>query len=379
MDPAEKLSRAKDILVLKYPFFASIVFRFELRASAACQTGYTDGTAIFYSPGWIDSLSPGETATFLAHLALHFALQHHLRRGNREHNRWNVAADHVVNLILKKDGFQLPRWAYCDRKFEGMDAETVYRHVYGGRGIFPIQIGADHDPGGCGGVRDYPVPAGDPRAEEKIRAAEKLCRKMLEGAAAEARAAGNVPAHLERPPAETRKETIDWKRVLAEFLDETVGGDYTWKAPNPRYLPSGVYLPSHGRERTGRVAVYIDTSGSVGSEEMTRIISEVHGIASACSVAVTVVYADCRVAGHREILPGDDPPRLRPRGGGGTDYRPAFEWAEAECLDPACAVYLTDGFCSTFPDREPDYPVLWALTEESSGFKPPWGGVMEVK
>ena len=50
-----------------------------------------------------------------------------------------------------------------------------------------------------------------------------------------------------------------------------------------------------------------------------------------------------------------------PLGGGGTRFEPVFDHiaADTEHDTPECLIYLTDGLGS-FPDREPDYPVLWA-------------------
>ena len=48
---------------------------------------------------------------------------------------------------------------------------------------------------------------------------------------------------------------------------------------------------------------------------------------------------------------------------------------EKEGIEPECVVYLTDGYCDTFPEKEPDFPVLWILTEDHD-FNPPFGEVI---
>lgn len=45
-------------------------------------------------------------------------------------------------------------------------------------------------------------------------------------------------------------------------------------------------------------------------------------------------------------------------GGGGTDFRPVFEYIEENDLRPDALVYLTDGY-GDFPERRPNYDVLW--------------------
>jgi len=55
--------------------------------------------------------------------------------------------------------------------------------------------------------------------------------------------------------------------------------------------------------------------------------------------------------------------RLEPKGGGGTDFRPAFEWVAENDFAPACLIHLTDLCCDSFPET-PEYPVLW-VTDSS--------------
>ena len=63
------------------------------------------------------------------------------------------------------------------------------------------------------------------------------------------------------------------------------------------------------------------------------------------------------------------------KGGGGTDFRPPFEYVEREGITPACLIYLTDGY-GPFPQNPPPYPVLWAMTTD---VVPPWGEYVKVE
>ena len=56
-------------------------------------------------------------------------------------------------------------------------------------------------------------------------------------------------------------------------------------------------------------------------------------------------------------------------GGGGTDFRPLFEWVAAEQLRPDLLVYFTDAE-GEFPEYAPDYPVLWLVKGKAPV---PWG------
>ena len=111
-----------------------------------------------------------------------------------------------------------------------------------------------------------------------------------------------------------------------------------------------------------RVFLAVDTSGSVGGKEMAHFLGEVQAILGAYPhLEATLYYADAACYGPYELTSSSDLPK--PRGGGGTDFRPFFQTIERE-LDGSqqgVCVYLTDGY-GTFPSSSPSLPVLWVLS-----------------
>lgn len=185
---------------------------------------------------------------------------------------------------------------------------------------------------------------------------------------------GSLPAELQREIKEILDPQLPWKEVLARFLTEHVRNDYEWTRPNPRYIQGRLYLPSLGGQQLGEVVVFIDNSGSISAQQQTEMVLECLGILAAYKTKLTVVFSDAAVNAVNVLESGDEfKPQIK--GGGGTDYRPAFQWVEKENLAPVVAIYLTDGWCHKFPTEEPGYPVLWVLTI-SKGFIPPFGEVI---
>jgi len=109
---------------------------------------------------------------------------------------------------------------------------------------------------------------------------------------------------------------------------------------------------------TVRVAVCVDTSGSIGSKDLGRFLNEIRGILSAYpSTRVDLFACDTELHGPWELDSPDCPtPTLK--GGGGTSFVPFFEALQK--TTPDVAVYLTDGF-GDFPEKAPHYPVLWVV------------------
>jgi len=62
-------------------------------------------------------------------------------------------------------------------------------------------------------------------------------------------------------------------------------------------------------------------------------------------------------------LPDDLP------GGGGTDFRPVFDWVEHENRTPNMLVYFTDAE-GDFPKVPPNYPGIWLVKGKGAV---PWG------
>lgn len=77
-----------------------------------------------------------------------------------------------------------------------------------------------------------------------------------------------------------------------------------------------------------------------------------------------------------KLLFSQKPENLRFYGFGGTSLIQPFKYVEDKLQEmPAVFIYLTDGY-GPVPDKAPDYPVIWCITE--NGEKPvSWG--LDVK
>jgi len=240
--------------------------------------------------------------------------------------------------------------------------------------------GSGEDPGGCGAVRDAPAPDGGRPTPTDLAQAEAEAKVAVAQAAQAAKACGKLPAALARLVEEILEPRVPWREVLRRFVDQAARDDYTWRRPNRRYLASGLYLPALYSEEMRPIVVAVDTSGSIGARELDQFAAEMTAILQETGASATIIYCDAAVSGVEEFTPEDLPLRLSPKGGGGTDFRPPFAEVETRGLTPACAIYLTDGECSSFPEP-PEYPVLWAVTDHAQArkFAPPFGEVLEVR
>ena len=190
---------------------------------------------------------------------------------------------------------------------------------------------------------------------------------------------GNMPGNIEDLiKEEDRTATVDWKRVLLDYVTQIFGGERQWLPPARRYVWKKLYLPSRARKKTIEIVLAIDTSGST-TEDLPDFLAELRGMANAFGeYKLTIIQCDIKIHSVREFSNEDPLPEegLRFQGFGGTSFLEPFRYVEKKLTEPPTVfIYLTDGFGEA-PKKAPDYPVIWCLTGQ--GTKPAkWG--MEVR
>lgn len=244
--------------------------------------------------------------------------------------------------------------------------------------VEPEQRGSDQPiparPGGFGEVMDATNEDGTPASPAEMTRQRQEWATNAEQAMCSAKACGRMPGGIERQLQEARESQCDWRAILREFIAATDPSDYRWTPPNRRFVSSGLYLPSVIRSGVGEIVIAVDTSGSIGHQELEQFAGEITAISDeAQPERIHVVYCDAAVQSTEEFGPSE-PIKLSPKGGGGTDFRPPFEWIEEEGIQPKCFIYLTDLCCNSFPER-PEYPVLWVTDSRTTA---PFGETLRI-
>lgn len=393
---------AKTLLMNEHPFFSTLCFNLRTIPTREVATMATDGKSLYVNYDWVGTLTPQQAVFVLAHEGLHCAFHHPTRMGKKDHQKWNIACDYAINLQLTKSGLQMPASGLLDKQWEGLTAEQIYERLpkqqegdqggkgqggngspspdgkgssqgtaspQGGKGQPSIGQG---DVGGCGEI----IPAPDQSASGTAEM-EREWKVVTAQAAAIAKRMGKLPGNLAGELGNLNESKVDWREYLIRFVQERCWDDYSWKRPNRNYLQQGLYAPSIYDQRIKKVLFARDTSGSMWNE-MNLITSEMKGVMEAARCEVVCIDCDTRVTQVLPIEDVEDLKRAHPKGGGGTDFRPLFQWiAENEQEhDFACIIFATDTY-GTLPDdsMKPDKPILWLCTDNKN-FTPPFGDVM---
>ena len=175
--------------------------------------------------------------------------------------------------------------------------------------------------------------------------------------------------------------TVPWRKVLAGAVRRAVAWragmvDYSYHRPGRRRVP-GVVTPAM-RRPLPTVAVVVDTSGSMGPDDLAAALAEVQGIVRGVGVRgsqLRLLSVDAAVHG---VTPVTDVSRIVLTGGGGTDMRVGIAAAEALRPRPDAVVVLTDGF-TPWPDEPCRARLVCAVisTDPPTG-TPPWAATVHI-
>lgn len=329
------------------PFLGSLALFAETVETDSIPTAATDGRRLLFNPSFMAGHPVPEQLGILVHELLHAALRHTERREGADPLVWNVAADIVVNKIIDDTNhIRLPSSALRNPRIAHFPVEEVYHILLKRAQKKTIAfIGADllePDANDTGDLRDH--------WNQALNRAAAIA--AIGGAGI-----GNLPANLLRAIEHSNNPPLDWRTLLWHHLT-AIPFDFT--THDRRFIAQGLYIDTLDGE-TASVAVCIDTSGSIGNNEIAAFLNETRAIVQAYPLIEVDLYS-CDTSLHGPWpISAEDPFTPPIRGGGGTCFKPFFEALAKNHTPPDIAVYLTDGY-GTFPDREPDHATLWVVT-----------------
>lgn len=368
----DRIRKARTALLLDAPFLGTLALKLALvdmtgrpgPRRGMVGTIATDGTRFFYWGEWIASVSDAELVGGWAHEVGHCMLMHPFRQGDRDAQRWNVAADYAVNPLLAGQ-FTLPAGGLLDGKYLGMYAEQIY-------GLLPLPEDGD-GPGPVGPdggehwgvVLKAPSGAGDDDTHDMTELDWSIA---IEQAAMVARKAGRMPGALDQVVCGALwGKPADWREKLRRFFLARVPSDYSWRVPSRRAMAgdsggggdSEMIYPGIAKDGAPRMGGVLDVSGSIGSDAIGACIREVASIVREVRPSeFTLLLADDSVREVLRFTPDDFPSSVAgvsvTNYSGGTSFAPGLQWflddmlaGGPDTLDGgggggvACIVYMT--------------------------------------
>lgn len=123
------IAALKRKMLVKYPFFGSVVANVDYKEDKEIPTVGTDGKTIYYNPEFLERLSVEEQIFIFAHEVCHIAFNHILRSDGKDQKLWSIATDGVINQFLKSDGLKMAPDGVDIPDAIDYDAEQLYEKL----------------------------------------------------------------------------------------------------------------------------------------------------------------------------------------------------------------------------------------------------------
>ena len=346
-------------------FFTTICFSMKHQWDDSIRTACTNGTYIKFNPDFFMSLDPEERVFVLIHESMHVAYMHMLRLDGRDRARWNVAADHVINLSLIERGFKMPtgnNQGLADPSYTGLSTEEVYD-------LLPTQDEDNTD------MDIIPGDVGDGTPEELQRKLEDIVVQAAIQSVMQEDKPGTIPGQIQLFLNKLLDPKLPWYRILHKHFKALAKNDYSFKKLNRRYFPK-YYLPGLQSEALLDIAVAVDISGSVSDEEFHVFISEIGGIIRSLKPnKLTLIQFDTAIHSIEELQNLHDLSKVTFTGRGGTYINPVLDWANEN--NPAILLVFTDGGFY-FDETRTKVNTTW-LIHNNPGFVAPFGRIISYE
>ena len=417
LKPREKFVTGRLKATEIMPYLTAAIMKmvpFEVPRGSLGTFGVTPNGVLLYGPECLEKWSVEEIADTFLHEVGHLLRGHAdradaqtktamLQSGIEEplfRRLWNVAADMELNDDLvdagrcKEGDWRLPEEIDME---DGQTAEVYLRE------ILDKHAGPPDGPAcGSGAGCKLVVEEGLGKTVEEIGRSESEIHQVKKQVAhaiqtSSDRGRGSVPAGWARwadtvlsPP------KIDWRTKLSRSIRigvEMVRGyqDYSYGRPSRRqgaygWGPSSPIMPAMVAP-VPKVAIAVDTSGSMGQKDLKQAAEEAAGVIEAAGARVQFYACDAAVHAATEVGSIDDL-LANLKGGGGTSFVPVFDAIDKKQDRPHVLVFITDGGGDAPAHPPRDMHVIWVLVgrhrctphfgDWESGGSQPWGEMISV-
>lgn len=399
------LQLAHDDILIHLRFFDTALARLKWKERPAMGGIATDGSTCFYDPVFIlktYQTEPKAIARYYLHMLLHCIFFHGYQYHKLETDLWDLAADIAVeNVILDMmlPSVTLERDAEAARKLHllqedvgALTAERIYRYMRHN----PPAPGehAELKELFCKDIHSLWMPEEEleitleqwRKISERIKAGLKSFTKAKSGAE-------TLTKNLE----ESTRERYDYTEILKRFTvmgeDITVNDEefdyiyYTYGLEHYGNMPLVEPLEYKETRKVKEFVIAIDTSASCRGSVVQAFLQRTYSILKGTEnffrkINVHIIQCDNEVQSDTKITCDEDFEHFikygKLNGFGATDFRPVFEYvgklrAQGEFENLKGLIYFTDGY-GIYPERMPDYDVIFAFLDEDENRAPvpPW-------
>lgn len=394
----EATTTAKVDLIRAFPFMGYLVMSTEIKFTMQVETMAATTiphNRVFINPTFLLFVlkNRAQRAYVLAHEVMHIFLEHIGRQVASAYDPelWNIATDFAINNRLNdlaSKHLEMPSFGLADStkgtNFSGMSADEIYHKLLENAGGCPDTAkeqngggkaqqngqgqGGDqqgdgegngggeynHQPGNAAGDFSEPRPFDVVSSETQSEASTQQNKQTISAALGENKESmknmGTGAANLMREFEAMVEPVIPWTSLLADFMTESHKDRSTYNRVSRRSTGRVIFPTMTGNRINCLFG--IDTSGSMGNDELQSAMSELKSIVENFdSWHLTLLSCDtnANLIGEYDSDDGDDWETLDKGliGGGGTDMTPMVEYGNEMEEPPTVMVIITDGYIPT--------------------------------
>lgn len=359
-------------MLLKEPFYAhflSGVIREVTDKVPTAAVGFKSGKIALYvnENFFLNELkSVNERVAVIKHETLHIIFKHLFRMKTKSYDNqlFNVAADIVVNQLIYPwklpdsavtlDTFpelKLPKDKSVEWYYENLKQNASKDSDYKKRLEEIFEKGTHSDHKMWGENENFSIEVVETEVDRMIIQARDRTP---------AKDHGSIPLGIKsliKNIIEKRNPQINWKRALKIFSSTSrrTRVYHSMKRISKRYgTRPGIKI-----KRFQKLAVAIDTSGSINMDTINIFFSEIHRMWK-LGAEIEILECDAEVQ-KKYSYKGYVPEFIS--GGGGTSFDPVFEHIRSSRFEryDGC-IYLTDGYAPQ-PTIKPPCKVFWCITK----------------
>jgi predicted metal-dependent peptidase len=416
-NPYQILAAARLLVYDRAPYFRAGILQLVPRETPGLGTfATTKNWIMLYDPEKAVEYGVEGTAAVIVHELWHLIRDHFDRFSAPLINQdvANIATDLSINPGIRQMGFTLPAtaiWPIQVKLADNLTAEQYYEKLMKMdiQYTYHLEDGTQCDEkgkplkgkgqgqgegkeikiSGCGSCSGRPIPHEPEDGDQEGRSANEARRTkiIIAKSIKEHRGRGTMPSELERwAESMLKPPRVRWEEKLARACRAAVAyrpgsGHSTYARVSRRqaglgFGPGCPVLPSF-RATTPRVTLLVDTSGSMSQDDLARVMGEAQGIFKACNASLDVMVCDAAVHGSKKVRSIKEACQML-KGGGGSDFRPAFDLLSTKKPRNDIVVAATDGDITVPRHAPPGINVIWLLV---GGYKHKpcnWGTFIEI-
>ena len=356
----ERFVKSRVKLLKSSPFFGTILLHTEYKIDESIETAATDGTTLLLNEEWMCEQTEEHFSGVLLHEVLHMALDHVERTRDLDDLMIaNIAADIVVNGIIKDNKISLPKEAIFDDDLKHLGVREIYSIIKQKQKENENHI---QDKYGDGDVNECLQKSAKSEGTSQREANSEKWKNIINKAKtiSKMKQAGVKGSGMARIFKELLEPTINWKDALYKYITQSRAD---FEGYDRRFIHDGMYIDDVGGNKV-HVAAFVDTSGSVDEELLQNFLSELFfAINSTRGTTGYLYYFDTELYPQGNIEDLDGVPK--PVGLGGTSFVPIMKELNKISSENShtntVGIIYTDGF-APMTWEEPETPLLWCIS-----------------